>query len=83
MLELSQATERPVSVLPLASVACAASCTVLPAEMVLDDGVIESAATGAETTPSVELSAALEAFAMIFALPTAVPVTSPLDETVA
>lgn len=82
LLELCQATARPVSVLPPASVACADSCTVLPAEMVLEDGVIESAATGAETTPSEELSAAVEALATIFALPIAVAVTSPLDETV-
>jgi len=46
-------------------------------------GVMESAAMGATTTPIAELSATAEALATIFALPGAVPVTIPFDDTVA
>lgn len=83
LFELAQATARPVSSLPLASDACAVSCTVVPELIELDDGVIESVEIGVEATPTVALSETLDAFAMIFAVPVLAPVTVPLGETVA
>src|SRR5260370_11347684 len=77
-------TVRPVSGLPPASLRVAVSCSVAPTSTLAGDGVTatEATGTGVTVTADVPLWPSLVAV-IVTGPPTAVPVTSPVAETVA
>jgi hypothetical protein len=80
---LAHVTARPVSVFPLASDATAASVTLPPITSVTADGSTASDATGTGDTVTTTAADLPPELAAICVDPTALPVTSPLDVTVA
>src|SRR5438132_4685965 len=79
----AQATARPVSTLPAASLSVAVSCTVCPTAMFAAAGLTLTDATGTRLTVTAALPAFPSLVAVIVADPAAAPVTSPLADTVA
>src|SRR5205809_746366 len=79
----AQATVRPVSVLPLASLGVAVSWTVWPVDTEADAGVTATEATGTCTTVMAEGPLCPSEVAVIVAAPASFAVTSPLELTVA
>src|SRR6266550_7151538 len=75
------ATVRPVSVVPLASLRVTVSCTVPPTGRVAGAGLTTTVATGTSATVTVALPVRPSLMAVIVAVPTAPPVTSPLADT--
>src|SRR6266550_4143702 len=75
------ATVRPVSVVPLASLRVTVSCTVPPTERVAGAGLTTTVATGISATVTVALPVRPSLMAVIVAVPTVPPVTSPLGDT--
>src|SRR6266550_4154347 len=91
-LELTVATEvllldhvivRPVSALPLASFGVAVSWSVLPAGTLPEAGLTVTEATGTCTTVMAAVPLCPSLMAVIVAEPATLPVTSPLELTVA
>src|SRR5436309_8251272 len=81
--ELDQLTTRPESVLPLASLSVAASCSVWPTWTVAEAGVTATEATGTFDTVMEEVPLCPSLVAVTVVEPAARPVTSPLPLTVA
>src|SRR5712691_6356891 len=75
VLLLDQATTRPMSVLPAASLVTAESCCVAPTAMVADVGVTATEATGTIVTVTVEVALLPSLVAVMAADPAAAPVT--------
>src|SRR5213076_630947 len=91
-LELTVATElslldhvivRPVSALPLASFGVAVSWSVLPTGTLPDAGLTVTEATGTCTTVMADVPLCPSLVAVIVTVPATLPVTSPLELTVA
>jgi hypothetical protein len=84
LLEL-HATTRPFSVAPPASLVTAVNCCagVMPRTSVADDGLTVTVATGTAVAVSCALPVFPSLVAMMFAVPGATAVTTPLAETVA
>src|SRR5207244_13319691 len=74
---------RPASTLPMASLVVALSCTVWPVVRPADGGATVTVATGTVETVIVALPLLPSLVAVIVAVPTAAPVTTPLPLTVA
>ena len=85
VLELDHVTARPESTAPFASYAVAVSCAVCPTLTLAVAGETLTDATG--TVTAVTLTEAVPLFpslvAVMVAEPAAIPLTTPLDETVA
>src|SRR6184192_4171030 len=79
----AQVTVRPVSVLPLASLRVATSCTVWPSFTLADAGATATEATATCTTVMAEVPLCPSEVAVIVAAPASFAVTSPLELTVA
>jgi hypothetical protein len=80
---------RPARILPFASAVIAVSVTVPPGAIVAEDGVTDTLATGARSVPcdavtvTVEVPVLPSLVAVMVTVPTATPVTTPLEDTVA
>src|SRR5205823_3218094 len=83
VLLLDQLTVRPDSGLPLASLGVAVSCTVEPTDTVAEGGATATEATGTCTTVMADVPLCPSLVAVIVAVPATLPVTSPLELTVA
>src|SRR5438552_1365575 len=83
VLELAHVTTRPDNGLPLPSWGVAVSCTVLPSFTEADAGVTVTEATGTAVTVTLEVPLCPSLVAVIVAEPATLPVTSPLELTVA
>src|SRR5436309_7880299 len=83
VLLLDQLTVRPDSGLPLASLGVAVSCTVEPTDTVAEAGATLTEATGTCTTVMADVPLCPSLVAVIVAVPATLPVTSPLELTVA
>src|SRR5213592_4503796 len=83
VLLLDQLTVRPDSGLPLASLGVAVSCTVEPTDTVAEAGATLTEATGTCTTVMADVPLCPSLVAVIVAVPATLPVTSPLQLTVA
>jgi hypothetical protein len=83
VLELDHVTVRPVSTLLFASRVVAVSCTVRPTVTLGVAGATVTDATGTGVTVTLAVPLLPSLVAVIVAEPTATPVTTPLDETVA
>src|SRR5439155_436073 len=79
----AQVTVRPVSVLALASLRVAVSCTVWPSFTLADAGATATEATATCTTVMAEVPLCPSEVAVIVAAPASFAVTSPLELTVA
>src|SRR5207302_1079800 len=78
-----QATARPVSTLPAASLSVAVSCAAPPTSMTAVTGLITTDATGTFATLIAAEPLCPSLVAVIVTAPAATPVTSPLADTVA
>jgi len=83
VLLLDHAIVRPDSGLPFASFGVAVSCTVLPSFTLADAGVTVTDATGTVVTVMLAVPLCPSLVAVIVAEPATLPVTSPLELTVA
>src|SRR2546421_1210629 len=83
VLLLDHVIVRPVSALPLASFGVAASWSVLPAGTLPEAGLTVTDATGTCTTVMAAVPLCPSLVAVIVAEPATLPVTSPLEVTVA
>src|SRR2546422_7542022 len=83
VLPLAHVTVRPVSGLPPASFGVAVSCTVDPTCAVAEEGATVTEATGTCTTVMVDVPLCPSLVAVIVVVPATLPVTSPLELTVA
>src|SRR6266704_1218843 len=83
LLLVVQVTTRPLSVLPLASLRVAVSCTVPPTYRFGAAGLTVTAATGTRLTVTLVVPLCPSLVAVIVTAPAATPVTSPAAETVA
>src|SRR5437867_836294 len=81
--ELVHVTARPVSTFPAASLGAAVSCVVAPTNTVAVAGLTVTDATGTLDTVTAAVPLCPSLVAVIVAAPTAIPVTSPLADTVA
>jgi len=82
-LEVAHVIVRPVSVLPLASLGVAVSCTVWPTARFADAGVTVTVATGTKVTVIADVPLLPSLVAVMVAVPAATPVTRPPLVTVA
>jgi len=82
-LPLAQVMLRPVSGIPAESRGVAVNCTVPPTRMLAVAGLTVTDATGTRLTATVAVPLFPSLVAVIVAVPTAAPVTSPLPFTVA